>query len=153
MTLDFVDRRPVVCLCVCVTHLNRCKTSAQFVLLFMNSAGGHSISLGLCPTKLPVKWDIQCGQLDVPAPFFLGNGTGLSQEPDTTWILWTISFALLPQSGTSFCSMTFRFSTSWTTLEFEIPNTRTRLLFSGIQFPNRSLCRSCSKQVCVKDGV
>ena len=47
----------------------------------------------------------------------------------------TISFALLPQSGTSFCSMTFRFSTSWTTLEFEIPNTRPRLLFSGIQFP------------------
>ena len=30
-------------------------------------AGGHSISLGLCPTKLPVKWDIQLGQLDVPA--------------------------------------------------------------------------------------
>ena len=24
-------------------------------------AGGHSISLGLCPTKLPVKWDIQLG--------------------------------------------------------------------------------------------
>ena len=23
------------------------------------SAGGHSTSLGLCPTKLPVKWDIQ----------------------------------------------------------------------------------------------
>ena len=30
-------------------------------------AGGHSISLGLCSTKLPVKWDIQLGQLDVPA--------------------------------------------------------------------------------------
>ena len=30
-------------------------------------AGGHSTSLGLCPTKLPVKWDIQLGQLDVPA--------------------------------------------------------------------------------------
>ena len=33
-------------------------------------AGGHSISLGLCPTKLPVKWDIQLGQLDVPATIF-----------------------------------------------------------------------------------
>ena len=30
-------------------------------------AGGHRISLGLRPTKLPVKWDIQLGQLDVPA--------------------------------------------------------------------------------------
>ena len=30
-------------------------------------AGGHSTSLGLCPTKLPVKRDIQLGQLDVPA--------------------------------------------------------------------------------------
>ena len=48
---------------------------------------------------------------------------------------WTTSFALLPQSGTSFCSMTFRFSTSWTTLELDVTNTRTRLLVSGIQFP------------------
>ena len=37
-----------------------CKT------LFQRS-GGHSTSLGLCPTKLPVKWDIQLGPLDVPA--------------------------------------------------------------------------------------
>ena len=49
--------------CVCVEHLNRCKTSTFLI------AGGHSISLGLCPTKLPVKWDIQLGQLDVPAIF------------------------------------------------------------------------------------
>ena len=35
------------------------------------SAGGHSTSLGLCPTKLPVKWDIQLGQLDVPASVIL----------------------------------------------------------------------------------
>ena len=33
--------------------------------------------------------------------------------------------------------MTFRFSTSWTTLEFDLPNTRARLFFSdGIQFPS-----------------
>ena len=75
-----------VSLCVCVNHLNRCKTStcrrcfSCFVFHdFLNvsiqgfsfcqivQAGGHSISLGLCPTKLPVKWDIQFGQLDVPA--------------------------------------------------------------------------------------
>ena len=28
--------------------------------------GGHSISLGLCPTKLPVIWDIWPDQPDVP---------------------------------------------------------------------------------------
>ena len=45
-------------------------------------AGGHSISLGLCPTKLPVKWDIQLGQLDVPAPVSnFVNGDRLSQVP------------------------------------------------------------------------
>ena len=38
-------------------------------LLLVLPAGGHSISLGLCPTKLPVKWDIQLGQLEVPAIF------------------------------------------------------------------------------------
>ena len=45
-------------------------------------AVGHSISLGLCPTKLPVKWDIQIGQLDVPEnfPSFL-HGMRLCQEP------------------------------------------------------------------------
>ena len=36
--------------------------------LFWIQAGGQSISLGLCPTKLPVIWDIQPGPLDVPAP-------------------------------------------------------------------------------------
>ena len=67
---------------VCVKHLNRCKTSTLLLIcLFspmmsenrvsfqLNFAGGHSISLGLCPTKLPVKWDIQLGQLGVPAIF------------------------------------------------------------------------------------
>ena len=45
-------------------------------------AGGHSISLGLCPTKLPVKWDIQLGQLDVPALVSnFVNGDRLSQVP------------------------------------------------------------------------
>ena len=38
-----------------------------FVFKFNLNAGGHSISLGLCPMKLPVKWDIQLGQPDVPA--------------------------------------------------------------------------------------
>ena len=52
------------------------------MLLHLFTAGGRSISLGLCPTKLPVKWDIQLGQLDVPAnfPSFL-HGMRLSQEP------------------------------------------------------------------------
>ena len=45
-------------------------------------AGGHSISLGLCPTKLPVKWDIRLGQLDVPALISIFvNGNRLSQVP------------------------------------------------------------------------
>ena len=57
-----------VCVCVCVERLNRGKTST-FSFLAKFNAGGHSISLGLCPTKLPVKWDIQLGQLDVPAIF------------------------------------------------------------------------------------
>ena len=58
--------------CVCVKHLHRCKTSilrSGLHVIFITIAGGHSISLGLCPTKLPVKWDIQLGQLDVPAIF------------------------------------------------------------------------------------
>ena len=52
--------------------------SVCFVLLLLVQqdflamyAGAHSISLGLCPTKLPVKWDIQLGQLDVPASGFV----------------------------------------------------------------------------------
>ena len=71
------------------------------------------------------------------------------QAKNPTWMIWTISFALLPQSGTSFCSMTFRFSTSWTTLELDVSNTRTRLLVSRDSVPNRSLWRSSSNQVCV----
>ena len=74
---------------VCVDHLKRCKTSycfdlVQFYFIF---AGGHSISLGLCPTKLPVKWDIQLGQLDVPASvLFPRDGTWLTQEPPSRFI-------------------------------------------------------------------
>ena len=55
-----------------MTHLNRCKTSAQFVLLFMNSAGG--------PSMCCVRWsneaatvhaDITADHRDVPAnPLF-----------------------------------------------------------------------------------
>ena len=72
-------------MCVCVNHLNRCKTSLVFRFGYSQQyAGGHSISLGLCPTKLPVKWDIQLGQLDVPAIFhfpFSVHGIRLSPEP------------------------------------------------------------------------
>ena len=72
---------------VCVDHLHRCKTSFCLFCVLINNflamyAGGHSISLGLCPTKLPVKWDIRLGQLDVPAPIsFFVNGNRLSQVP------------------------------------------------------------------------
>ena len=54
--------------------------SSWFIFNF--HAGGHSISLGLCPTKLPVKWDIRLGQLDVPALISIFvNGNRLSQVP------------------------------------------------------------------------
>ena len=83
---------------MCVNHLKRCKTS--------NLAGGHSISLGLCPTKLPVKWDIQLGQLDVPAPFSnFVNGDRLSQVPacrlNFQFSLWFMLHLNLPQSFVS----------------------------------------------------
>ena len=44
---------------------------AEYPATTISHAGGHSTSLGLCPTKLPVKWDIQLGQLDVPASVIL----------------------------------------------------------------------------------
>ena len=59
------------------------------------SAGGHSTSLGLCPTKLPVKWDIQLGQLDVPASVILK----VYLAP-----LVAALFVLLVLSGTVFAS-------------------------------------------------
>ena len=50
-----------ICMYVCVTF-----RVTRFLLdcLFLNLQEGYSISLGLCPTKLPVNWDIQLGQLD-----------------------------------------------------------------------------------------
>ena len=74
---DISDKKkiPLDGVCVCVEHLNRCTTSTTVFASFPFSEwyslfrGGHSISLGLCPTKLPVKWDIQLGQLDVRAIF------------------------------------------------------------------------------------
>ena len=79
---------------MCVDHLNRCKTSIRCfgALLFdlnfhgflfsISRRGGHSISLGLCPTKLPVKWDIRLGQPDLPAIISnFVNGNRLSQVP------------------------------------------------------------------------
>ena len=53
-----------MCLSVCVCGV------AEYPVTTINSRG-HSTSLGLCPTKLPVKWDIQLGQLDVPASVIL----------------------------------------------------------------------------------
>ena len=54
------------CVCVCVSS-SVPKSDSQKASKPILKAGGHSTSLGLCPTKLPVKWDIQLGQLDVPA--------------------------------------------------------------------------------------
>jgi hypothetical protein len=56
----------LVLVCVYVYRLNRRKTSIVLVVIW-TFLQGDSISLGLCPTKLPVKWDIQLGQLDVLA--------------------------------------------------------------------------------------
>ena len=76
-------RSPPLCLCadhgllcVCHTlvlrvfHVLTFSTVTEARSTFSTEAGGHGISLGLCPTKLPVKWDIQLGQLDVPARSF-----------------------------------------------------------------------------------
>ena len=59
----------VVCVCVCTPWNHRDPFGLFLLLVSSFAAGGHSISLGLCPMKLPVKWDIQLGQLDVPAIF------------------------------------------------------------------------------------
>ena len=50
--------------CVCVWNI---WTNVKLLIFIVSKRRGHSISLGLCPTKLPGKWDIQLGQLDVPA--------------------------------------------------------------------------------------
>ena len=47
----------------------------------LSETGGHSISLGPCPTKLPVIWDIWPDQPDVPV---IQHGKRLSQEPHDT---------------------------------------------------------------------
>ena len=54
-----------VCVCLCNICIDVKPNLFYFFSLLL--AGGHSISLGLCPTKLPVKRDIQLGQLDIPA--------------------------------------------------------------------------------------
>ena len=87
-----------VCGCVCVCVCNICIDVKLLILSFspegysvlFNFAGGHSISLGLCPTKLPVKWDIQLGQLDVPAfnCQCLVMGRGSTQEPQSRFYLF-----------------------------------------------------------------
>ena len=41
--------------------------SIRFSCLQVHKAGGHSISLGVCPTKLPVIWDTGFDQSSVPA--------------------------------------------------------------------------------------
>ena len=60
-----------MCVCALCNHRDPVGLFAEFSSF---PAQGHSISLGLCPTKLPVKWDIQLGQLDVPAILILGKG-------------------------------------------------------------------------------
>ena len=47
--------------CVCV------KPCYQRIPLCATHAGGHSMSLGLCPTKLPVAWDERTDHPLVPA--------------------------------------------------------------------------------------
>ena len=60
-----------VWMCVCVTFgVTRFLLDCVLLTFHAVKQGGHSISLGLCPTKLPVKRDIQLGQLDVPATIF-----------------------------------------------------------------------------------
>ena len=61
----FQEKRHCSAVCVCVWNV-WIDANALFHFHF-SIAGRHSVSLGLCPTKLPVKWDIQLGQLDVPA--------------------------------------------------------------------------------------
>ena len=62
-------------LSVCV---NLCSKEALSFFRPSRKTGGHSTSLGLCPTKLPVKWDIQPGRLDVPA---FRDDTKIAQSP------------------------------------------------------------------------
>ena len=87
-----------------MTHLNRCKTSAQFVLLFlvsvtsiMNSAGGTGVTLVPVPTKTArCHSDIKGRRpFDVPA-YFSSYGKRPSQEPQ--WDSFGLH-ASLPQSG------------------------------------------------------
>ena len=61
-----------VCVCVCVNHLNRCKTSTsvfEFTSDFTCSlqAGGCGMIVGPHSTKLPQSWDTGSDQPSVPA--------------------------------------------------------------------------------------
>ena len=80
MTADFFQKMTLLRqgVCVCNTWTDVKLLLWTLFIMFINARelllwtclsmhGGHSISLGLCPTKLPGKWDIQLGQLDVPA--------------------------------------------------------------------------------------
>ena len=55
-----------MCVCVCKTLPLRVGYTHPCTV----SAGGHSSSLELFPTELPVKLDIRLDQLDVPASIF-----------------------------------------------------------------------------------
>ena len=60
--------------CVCVTHLNRCKTSACRVLLFIISAGGQPRVHSWLPNEEGyATTDMESDQLHVPAPVFNFN--------------------------------------------------------------------------------
>ena len=59
------------------------KTTCHFTSsrrFFTSWAGGHSMSLGLCPTKLPMTWDTRVGHSGVPAMWLW----------KTWWSCWNI---------------------------------------------------------------
>ena len=77
--LSFLKKNPASAgVCVCVTHLHRCKTSMSY--LFFH-AGGSSTIASLLPTKtLAIGGDTRPDQSGVPAIFHC-DGKGLSQVP------------------------------------------------------------------------
>ena len=60
------------------TELSRVRVCQNLFPRVLNlEVGGDSTSLGLYPTKLPVKWGVQLGLLDVPALPLAVSGTAL----------------------------------------------------------------------------
>ena len=71
-------------------------TMLEFIWFF-KTAGGHSISLGLCPTKLPVKWIPVCirgEDLDPPYPSHKTLGPNLSLYKEVSPVkIWSLQKA------------------------------------------------------------